>query len=631
MAQDKQNGTVIRFLGGNNEKRIGENSILIEHEDNKRIMLDLGALFPPEWTGLDAIIPDVRQYFAHDEKGQRVEAQKPVDAIFISHCHEDHIGGLIGLARAGFEFPPVYASKYTTELIGTALKEAGIKKESINLKVINEGECVDVAENIKVSPFNVSHSTVGAMGYYVETRTNGRLCAGILNPGDYRLGESKIGPGFDEGEFKEFLRDKPVTHVLLDSTSTDNSDEYLVSFEEAVENTLAQVASNPEKQVVSAVISRSLQNMAIDLEVAKRSGRTVFIDGYWARLAFEAMRRSGLHDYDDVVFGSDNILKANARAYLSQCGKGQRYIIPSGAFAESQKGKKSGLYKMSEQQKVVVGKDGKVKGKGDTGHPDFTIDNETLVLARQRCIEEINGKQVRAMYQRLAALGATVIENKSANNTGKFVTVLMQRTGHAVKSETIKFIKLISENRKNASKLQFLPIHGDHKQLNNTAKAVISAGEEPSICYNADAIKVYAGGLRRLDEESNNQQFYIAVQEESVTGYGDKNSRYIYTLVDGNYAKVQDLYRIDPWKVEQQFVFGNELNEKKKDEIVSLSETYIVKHGKNAGKMKKKPKTPEQRKEINLRKEAKKQQKREKKSFRRIKEIQTFGNGGSSR
>src|SRR5574344_1696201 len=147
-------------------------------------------------------------------------------------------------------------------------------------------------------------------------------------------------------------------------------------------------------------------------------------------------QKSGNHDYDDVVFASEDLKNANAQDFLQKFPPEQRYIIPSGAFAESKKGKKSGLYKMSEQQKVVSSENKKsknsnaIKGKGDTGHPDFTIDSNTLILARQRCIEDINGKQVRAMYNRLAALGATIIENKSSNNTGKFETSLMQRTGH---------------------------------------------------------------------------------------------------------------------------------------------------------------------------------------------------------
>lgn len=537
-------GTKIDFTGGNNAERIGGNSLLIEHKEADkpavRVMIDLGALFPPEWTGLDAIVPDVRKYLAYKD----TPAEKPVRAMFISHCHEDHIGGLVHLARAGYRMPTVYTSKYTEELLKTAFKESRVPEEyRPEIVAVTSGQTVSVADNMEVTPFNVSHSTVGAMGFHILTTVRGRVSAGIVDPGDYRLGESKVGPGFNEEEFVEFLKDKPITHVLLDSTSSDNSDEYLVTFDEAVENTMQQVQKHKEKQVISAVISRSIQNLAIDLEVAKRTDRKVFIDGYWAKLAFTAMQRSGIHTYDEVVFASEDLKNANATAYLSKYPHEKRYIIPSGAFAESKKGKKSGLYKMSEQQKVTYSAKGKIKGKGATGHPDFTIDSQTLILARQRCIESINGKQVRAMYNRLAALGATVIENESANNTGKFPTVKMQRTGHAVRSETKRFIELIVNNRKNKSKLAFIPIHGDHHQLANTAKVIREAGGEPSICYNQDKIKVWAGGTRKIDEENPQPQNWIAVMEEDLSGRGAL-SQYTYTLVDENFAKVKDLFVI---------------------------------------------------------------------------------------
>lgn len=539
-----EEGTKIDFLGGNNEARIGGNSLLIEHTEEgegvKRVMIDCGALFPPEWTGLDSVIPDVRPYLGYKDQ----PAEKTVDAMFISHCHEDHIGGLVHLARAGYKFPEIYTSSYTKELLKTAFKEGHVPAENQpEVKVVSEGQTIDVADNVHVSPFNVSHSTVGAMGFHVLTTIRGRTSAGIVDPGDYRMGESKVGPGFEEEKFVEFLKDKPVTHVLLDSTSSDGTDEYLVDFDHAVANTLEQVNKHPEKQVISAVISRSIQNLAIDLETAKQANRTVFIDGYWAKLAFMAMQRSGIHDYDEVVYKSEDLKNANAKAYLAKYNRGERYIIPSGAFAESKKGMKSGLYKMSEQQKVTLDKDGKVKGnsKGEAGHPDFTVDKMTLILARQRCIEAINGKQVRAMYNRLAALGATIVENRSGNNTGKFETALMQRTGHAVRSETKKFIELIVNNRKNSSKLVFIPIHGDVHQLANTAKVVREAGGEPSICHNADEIKVWAGGTKKLEQKPLEEQRWIAVQGETLTGYAGGASQYTYTLVNKDFTKVADL------------------------------------------------------------------------------------------
>lgn len=599
----REDGTIIHFVGGNNEKRIGQNSSIVQHTENghtSRIMFDLGSLFPPEWTGLDAIIPDVRKYFAHTENNKEVLPEEPIDAMFISHCHEDHIGGLIHLARAGFKFPKIYTSPYTAEIIKIALKEANIPTDYFDMETVEMGEKVTIADNMEVHPFNVSHSTVGALGYYVKTTLNERLCSGIINPGDYRLGESLIGPGFDEEQFAEFLKDKPVTHVLLDSTSTDGSDDFLVTFEEAVANTLEQINEHSEKQVISAVISRSLQNLVIDLEVAKQSGRKVFLDGYWVKLAYMALQKTGFHKYDDVVYGSEDLLHSYASLYLQKYPPHERYIIPSGAFAESAKGHKSGLYKMSMQQKVTKSEKGKVKGKGPTGHPDFTIDNNTLILARQRCIEDINGTQVRAMYQRLAALGATVIENLSSNPIGRFKAVLMQRTGHAVKSETKKFIQMISKYRKNTSKVFFIPFHGNREQLNSTAKTIVEAGAEPAICYNADSIKVSAGKTKKLNESDDKQINYISVREDSFAGYGQKLSTFFYSLVDEYYNKVADLFEIRPEQKTELFErnYDNfdveELDEMPTSESFKKRKSHIVKRGKNVGHLLKQPKTPEQ-------------------------------------
>ena len=120
-------------------------------------------------------------------------------------------------------------------------------------------------------------------------------------------------------------------------------------------------------------------------------------------------------------------------------------------------------------------------------------------------------------------------------------TALMQRTGHAVRSETKRFIELIVQNRKNKSKLMFIPIHGDHHQLAGTAKVIREAGGEPSICYNSDVIKVWAGGTKKLDNIPVDEQRWIAVQENSLSCRGGF-SEYEYTLVDKDFMKVEDLF-----------------------------------------------------------------------------------------
>jgi mRNA degradation ribonuclease J1/J2 len=111
---EKELGTTYNSVGGNNPIRIGASCGILEHKFQKgvpltRIMFDLGALITPKNTEFDAIFPDVREYLGTETS----YPNSKLDAIFITHGHEDHLGAYVHLARAGYTFPPTYASKET--------------------------------------------------------------------------------------------------------------------------------------------------------------------------------------------------------------------------------------------------------------------------------------------------------------------------------------------------------------------------------------------------------------------------------------------------------------------------------------------------------------------------------------
>ena len=333
---------------------------------------------------------------------------------------------------------------------------------------------------------------------------------------------------------------KLTTNVILDSTSTASSDKYNIDHDEAVCNTVEVINKHPEKQVISAVISRSIQNLAIDLDAARQTGRKVYLDGYWAKIAFKAMQKSGINEFDDIIF------KGNASEYLSKIPASQRYIVPSGAFAESKKGRKSGLYKMSEQEKVRKNSNSKKKNDKSKklGHPDFTIDENTLILARQRCIEEINGKQVKAMYARLAALGATIITNESDNPFGKYQTAKMQRSGHASMSETKRTIEMIRKHSQKPNNIVYIPTHGNPSQMINTAKVIKAEGEDLYFGNNLDVLKVGKNGTKKVDELVS--KFWIGVCEDCDNT--TKQQTYTYSIVDENFTVQKELKTINVQK-----------------------------------------------------------------------------------
>ena len=109
----KENESVKVFaLGGVGE--IGKNMYCVEI-DSEIFIVDAGLMFGDEMFGIDIVIPDITYL---------VENQERVKGLFITHGHEDHIGGIVYVLRK--LSIPVYATKLTVGLIQEKLGEAGM-------------------------------------------------------------------------------------------------------------------------------------------------------------------------------------------------------------------------------------------------------------------------------------------------------------------------------------------------------------------------------------------------------------------------------------------------------------------------------------------------------------------------
>lgn len=140
----KENESVKVFaLGGVGE--IGKNMYCVEI-DSEIFIVDAGLMFPgDEMFGIDIVIPDITYL---------VENQERVKGLFITHGHEDHIGGIVYVLRK--LSIPVYATKLTVGLIQEKLGEAGMLGR-VDLKTIDSNSTVEF-NTTTVSFFGTTHS-----------------------------------------------------------------------------------------------------------------------------------------------------------------------------------------------------------------------------------------------------------------------------------------------------------------------------------------------------------------------------------------------------------------------------------------------------------------------------------------
>ena len=422
-------------LGGAGE--IGMNLYVYGYgpKDNERlIVVDLGVAFPDMDTtpGVDLIFPDIS--WLKDRRNQ-------LDAIFITHAHEDHIGALGHLwSELG---APVYARNFTSKIALRKLEENGQSGRIVN--VVSSWP-----DTTKVGPFEVSylpvpHSIPESSALVIDT-PKGRL----IHSGDFKLDENPVvGEAFDH-EMWQKVCSPGIRAFICDSTNVFSENEGRSESEVAPE--IKKLIENCSEMVVATTFASNVARIKSIAEAAEKAGRSVCLMGRAMKRMIEVSLEAGvLSDFPKLISPEDAKAVPKRNLLLIVTGsQGERRA----ASAQLANGKYQGM----------------TLSAGDL----FLFSSKTIPGNERGVIKIIN---------QLSEKGVDVVDDSS----GKYHV-----SGHANRPELSKIHEIVSP--------QFLlPMHGEHRHLREHIKLAEAKGVSCLLASNGTMVDLSGNQLKVVD------------------------------------------------------------------------------------------------------------------------------------
>lgn len=392
----------IIFLGGINE--VGKNLTAIEY-NNEMIIIDCGLSFPDAtMLGVDLVIPDFTFIEKHADK---------IKGIFITHGHEDHIGGLTYLLKV--INVPVYSTKLTLGLIECKLREAKMISK-VKLNAIKPKDKVKLG-GFEIEAIHVNHSIPDALAFAVKCKEGI-----ILHTGDFKIDSTPI-----DGDMMDLARlgqlgNEGVLCLMSDSTNAERAG-YTPSERkvgESFENLFRKAGS---RRLIVATFASNIHRVQQIINVAAALGRKVALSGRSLENVVSISKELGyLNVPDGIIIGIDAI---------KQYADDELVLITTGSQGEPM----SALTRMarSDHRKVSIGPN------------DYVIISATPIPG--------NEKTVANVVNELMKLGAYVVYEKMYD---------VHVSGHACQEEQKLVLGLVKPK-------YFIPVHGEQKHLRKHA------------------------------------------------------------------------------------------------------------------------------------------------------------------
>lgn len=411
-------------LGGLGE--VGKNCYVLEYKD-QLFIIDAGILFPDDSLfGIDYVIPDF-QYL--------LENQEKIVGLFITHGHEDHIGGIPFLLKK-VKIPKIYASGFAVDLIENKLLE---HKDAPAVTIVEYKSHYTYAFNdIELSFFRTNHSIPDSFGFIFKTPHGN-----IVHTGDFKVDFTPVGP---PAEFDKLAKAGSEGVLALLSDSTNSEHEGYSRSESIVGTSIRELFNKIEGRIIIATFASNVYRMQQIVEASVLSKRKIGVFGRSMERAIEIGQQAGY-----IKAPKGTFITANE---INHYKKHEITLLCTGSQGEP----------MAALSRIANGSHRQIK----------TIPGDTVIFSSSPIPG--NAESVNRTINQLFKNGVDVITHSPLTDT--------HTSGHAEQGE-LKLILSLTKPK------YFIPIHGEHRMLKIHAQLGVSTGvkkENTFVIDNGDIV-----------------------------------------------------------------------------------------------------------------------------------------------